>query len=409
MIISSPPVLPFPSFKWRWASYAPTEGLNDPKVFLGVLRALARHEGSQPSSENLLKDLAQIKEETRTSINLVRTPERNLIRNSGQYWKAFDLLESSSPHIVLSNYGRTLASGGITKSEFAATVIATFELPNAVTQGANESLKWISHGIKFKPLELIIRIISKIGEFEISEKFLTKSELVKIVIPLSSVTNNIEDMADTILAYRKSEISIDAWPNSAPDSNDHRMAAEFLLFLEYYGYLVSSDVRKNWDTKYFLHMDGGTILDTLLETPLPTDISSASQIISNSGVADFVERQRTIREVINRPNQGRFRKDVLLLANTQCVVTGTQLSAALEAAHIIPVRDNGSDLPNNGLCMRSDIHTLFDNGHMRIDVRGIIHLSQLAKTDRVYKSLPELIDIPSYVNIENVEWRWNYG
>ena len=27
------PVLPFPDYKWRWASVAPTEGLNDPIVY----------------------------------------------------------------------------------------------------------------------------------------------------------------------------------------------------------------------------------------------------------------------------------------------------------------------------------------------------------------------------------------
>lgn len=31
------PKKPFDNFKWKWASLAPTEGINDPVVLLGVL------------------------------------------------------------------------------------------------------------------------------------------------------------------------------------------------------------------------------------------------------------------------------------------------------------------------------------------------------------------------------------
>lgn len=409
MIIAEPPILPFPSFKWRWASVAPTEGINDPKVFIGVLRALARNEGKAPNSVELLDALAVVQDETNTDIDLVRTQERNLIRNSGQYWKAFDLLAKSNPSITLTPYGRALALGNITKAEFAATAIATLELPNKRIQQHEDVLLWEAHNIKIKPLELIIKILAFLKYINPAEGYITKLELIKIIIPLSPWHTQVDDYADTILAYRKKILHIDAWPNCSPSANDHRIATEFLIFLNNYGYLSLSPNTNNWDNRYFLELKDDNVINAITETKLPADAFAASKIISTTGVADFIERQRTMREVLNRPRQSKFRKDILLISGSQCLITGTQLSAALEAAHIIPVKDNGSDAMNNGLCLRSDIHTLYDNGHMRIDTKGGVHLSILAKTDKVYKNLPSEIQIPHYVNIKNIEWRWNYN
>ncbi len=45
-------------------------------------------------------------------------------------------------------------------------------------------------------------------------------------------------------------------------------------------------------------------------------------------------------------------------------------------AHIIPVGHGGTDAVGNGLCMRVDIHRLFDNGKIRIAPDGEVeHLT----------------------------------
>lgn len=406
MIISSPPSLPFPSFKWRWASVAPTEGLNDPKVFLGVLRAFFKYEDSSPSCDGLLAELAKVKTDTGTNIDLVRTKERNLIRNSGQYWKALGLLEDSVPNIHLSAFGRNVASSKITMAEFAATTIATLELPNAKIQ--DDYLDWVKSNIRFKPLELIIEILSKLNERGSIHKYITKFELIRIIEPISIVSQNIDDFVDTILAYRTGHLSLVGWPDCAPKPNDHRMATEFLLFLTHYGYCTRVSAGDHWHDKFCLEIVDNSALDSILTTILPSDLTQAAIVVSKSGVPDFVERQRVLREVLNRPNQSKFRNSVLQYSHCECVVTGTQLDAALEAAHIVPVKEDGSDNTDNGFCMRSDIHTLFDNGHLRIAPTGSLHLSDSARSDPVYGLLPNGIVIPPYVRIENVQWRWNY-
>jgi hypothetical protein len=407
MIISLPPTLPFPSFKWRWASVAPTEGLNDPKVYLGALRAFLKFEGQSPNTSGLLKELAIVQLQTGTKIDLVRTADRNLIRNSGQYWKAFGLLESSNPKILLSQFGKDVASGKVTMAEFAATVIATMELPNKSVQ--KDVSLWLQNKICFKPLEIILEILFKLHSFNFVERYLTKFELVHIVMPISAISKNVDDFVDTILAHRKGVLSLSNWPKCAKEANDHRMADEFLLFLQYYGYCSCLRTNDHWNDKYTLEVIEASALQSIFQTKLPIDINQAAKVIASTGVADFIERKRTLREVLNRPSQSKFRREVLNSSGCQCVVTGTQLDSVLEAAHIIPVKDNGNDSTGNGFCMRSDIHTLFDNGHLRIDPVGGIHLSNTAKNDVIYQQLPMQIIIPKYVAPKYLAWRWDYA
>jgi hypothetical protein len=69
----------------------------------------------------------------------------------------------------------------------------------------------------------------------------------------------------------------------------------------------------------------------------------------------LVERQ--IRE---RRGQQAFRDALRIRYGDICLVTGCELLAVLEAAHIVPYRGQDDHHPENGLLLRSDIHTLFD-------------------------------------------------
>jgi len=95
MKIIESPQKPFPNYKWRWSVLTPTESLNDPPIFLGVLRVFNRFNNYAPSSDEILEGLALVQKETNSSVDLVRNKERNLIRNSGQYWKSLGLLGDS--------------------------------------------------------------------------------------------------------------------------------------------------------------------------------------------------------------------------------------------------------------------------------------------------------------------------
>jgi putative restriction endonuclease len=63
---------------------------------------------------------------------------------------------------------------------------------------------------------------------------------------------------------------------------------------------------------------------------------------------------------VQRRGQAKFRQILLSIYRNQCQVTGCDVTAALEAAHIIPYQGESTNHVKNGLLLRADIHTLFD-------------------------------------------------
>lgn len=79
------------------------------------------------------------------------------------------------------------------------------------------------------------------------------------------------------------------------------------------------------------------------------------------------ERQSALRAIRVRRGQQSFRKRLIEIYQSRCVISGCKLLDILEAAHISPYRGALDNLPDNGLLLRSDLHTLFDLGHLAID------------------------------------------
>lgn len=77
-------------------------------------------------------------------------------------------------------------------------------------------------------------------------------------------------------------------------------------------------------------------------------------------------RQMVVRQIRERRGQQQFRDSLRERYGDRCLVTGCEVLAVLEAAHISPYRGEGDNHPENGLLLRADIHTLFD-----LDLIGI--------------------------------------
>lgn len=85
--------------------------------------------------------------------------------------------------------------------------------------------------------------------------------------------------------------------------------------------------------------------------------------------------------VRQRLGQGSFK---LLVAETyqrRCAVTGEKALPVLEAAHIRPVTADGRHRIDNGLLLRSDVHTLFDRGYITVTPQHQIRISRRLKDD----------------------------
>jgi putative restriction endonuclease len=76
-----------------------------------------------------------------------------------------------------------------------------------------------------------------------------------------------------------------------------------------------------------------------------------------------------------RLGQQAFKARVLVAYDRRCAITGSKIRPVLQAAHIRPVTDGGEHRLDNGLLLRSDVHTLFDHGYLGVDPRYWLHVS----------------------------------
>ena len=71
-------------------------------------------------------------------------------------------------------------------------------------------------------------------------------------------------------------------------------------------------------------------------------------------------RKKVVTSIVQRQGQPEFRQNLLNAYDNRCCITGCDVKATLEAAHIVPYYGTETNLVVNGLLLRGDIHTLFD-------------------------------------------------
>lgn len=415
-----PPVKPFPSYKWRWLHTEPSESLLIAPVYLGVLRALRKHEGSRYSSVGLYKELQRVQlelqhvlQDAKSKINLARTPDRNLFRNSGQYWRGTGLLSDTRGVIQLTDLGVKVAEGQFTQDEFAALMIRNTVLPNPQTYTQGELDSWQRAGLRIKPFELLLSIMSILGKrFGKNQAYITPNELILIVIPLAGAKSSDEEIAVSLDKWRKNELDVSAWPNCAPEDNDGRLAREFLLFLSNFGVCtVSKCARSQYDWAFVLDDISFDSSEIFTEKSFFEDaklVATEEDASKTSIVPEIIERRRVAAQVLARTGQSRFRKKILEASAGACLLTGESTLDVLEAGHIIPVEHGGTDVVGNGLCLRIDIHRLFDAGKIRIKPNGDVVLNDQIATAVSYSGLPASVELPNPAMTSHLEWRFNY-
>ncbi|MGT2125561.1 HNH endonuclease signature motif containing protein, partial [Enterobacter hormaechei subsp. xiangfangensis] len=107
-----------------------------------------------------------------------------------------------------------------------------------------------------------------------------------------------------------------------------------------------------------------------------------------------------------------FARDVRLNCYGRCVVTGVRSPWRTEAAHLTPRHEEGIPDVTNGILLRRDIHTLFDNDHCAINPDTMkIYFSREAREldDDLLKWHGNEIETTRMqvpVNIENLRIRW---
>ena len=256
---STPPIKPFEDFKWRWAVTTPSEGINTPEVLIGTLKVMFKHNGKKHTTQEFKDDLLKLQNKIGTTINLAkieRPLNKNIIENSGQYWKALGLLKNSSGgEINLTELGVLLASDKITYDDFIKYLYSNFKLPNTNIESEQTIKKWNEYKVEVYPIKLIFNILLGIKQYSNSPAFcyLTPEELRYVIIPLSVYPKlPIIRYVEEIIKYREDASEYVSWPNCTPGDNDNRMVREYLLFLSNFGYLDFIELKDN-SKRYYLN------------------------------------------------------------------------------------------------------------------------------------------------------------
>jgi len=114
-----------------------------------------------------------------------------------------------------------------------------------------------------------------------------------------------------------------------------------------------------------------------------------------------------------RIGQRSFQALVLDAYHRRCAITGERIRPVLQAAHIFPVSDGGENRVDNALLLRSDVHTLFDQGYISVDPAFKIRISPRIRSEfnngaEYYRLDGSVIDLPdrpvNRPNREFLEW-----
>ena len=85
--------------------------------------------------------------------------------------------------------------------------------------------------------------------------------------------------------------------------------------------------------------------------------------------------------VAPRLGQGTFRAKVIDAYERRCAVTNERTLPVLQASHIKPYSQSGPHAPENGLLLRSDLHTLFDRGYLTVTPARTVMVSRRIKEE----------------------------
>jgi hypothetical protein len=121
--------------------------------------------------------------------------------------------------------------------------------------------------------------------------------------------------------------------------------------------------------------DGERLKVRRIEGPTDRELSEAETEATNEHAFDPNNqedaRHRTVATIVRRRGQPAFRRNLLEEYDGKCAITGCSVVALLEAAHISPYKGEKTNVIENGLLLRADIHTLFDLQLLCIEPVGL--------------------------------------
>lgn len=176
---------------------------------------------------------------------------------------------------------------------------------------------------------------------------------------------------------------------------------------------VPADFSRNLMTgkKYRTEELSGSVLWDQVRECLVTAEDPSRPLMVSEGMAPRYGNEFLTRA---RLGQGAFRVLVMDAYHRRCSATGERTLPVLEASHIRPFSKEGPNLVRNGLLLRSDLHTLYDQGYLTVTTDRHIEVSRRIRDEftngRDYYKLDgrELVNVPDdpadLPSAEFLEW-----
>jgi len=118
-------------------------------------------------------------------------------------------------------------------------------------------------------------------------------------------------------------------------------------------------------------------INTLLRDPAASEVyeSAVLQAVETSQLPllEARERERAVVEVVRYLRDEAFSRGIKKVYQ-HCAICGFQYDYVLDAAHIVPVAEGGTDTYDNGLGLCPNCHRMFDQGLILVDETGKIYL-----------------------------------
>lgn len=150
-------------------------------------------------------------------------------------------------------------------------------------------------------------------------------------------------------------------------------------------------VRKNAETVAAFHIDEiityldhahefhNLLLDLNLEATddTPTAVREVFGRSPRTGEAPHLEakqRRQVMIETARYIREKNFEEGIKRVYD-RCAICGFQYDYILDAAHIIPVSEGGTDTYDNGLGLCPTCHRMYDKGFILVDGEGTIHIN----------------------------------
>jgi len=110
---------------------------------------------------------------------------------------------------------------------------------------------------------------------------------------------------------------------------------------------------------------------TVFESPLKQRLQAfTGSAPSADELVNEVKTYELVRAAVRR-GQETFRRQLMEAYDGRCAVTACNVPEVLQAAHIIDHRGVASNIPSNGLLLRSDIHLLYDRGLLSVEPESL--------------------------------------